>query len=133
MKKFRIPGQLTSLNEYTSACRSNKYTGARIKKREETVIRHSIRYQCLGYRFTVPVYVRFLWVCKDSRKDRDNIAFAKKFILDAMVDERLIADDGWNSVLGFMDDFAIDKDCPHIEVEVYREDEWPFKSTSQQI
>lgn len=130
MKVFRIPGDLATLNEYTFACRSNRFTGASIKKRQEKVIRHAIRYQLLGYKFKEPVYVWFHWICKNKRKDRDNISFAKKFIFDAMVEEAVIPDDGWDNVLGYFDSYGIDKDRPCIIVEIYRADEWPLKEFS---
>lgn len=48
----------------------------------------------------------------------DNIAFAKKFILDALVKKGVLKDDGWKWVKGFTDEFFVDKKNPRVEVEM---------------
>lgn len=69
-------------------------------------------------KITKPVTIRFRWIEKNSRRDMDNIAFAKKFILDALVKKGVLPDDGWKWVKGFRDEFEIDKGNPRIEVEL---------------
>lgn len=69
-------------------------------------------------KITKPVTIRFRWIEKNSRRDMDNIAFAKKFILDALVKKGVLQDDGWKWVRGFKDEFYIDKKNPRIEVEL---------------
>ena len=51
-------------------------------------------------------------------KDKDNIAFSKKFIQDALVLEGIIPGDGWKNIEGFVDNFFIDKQNPRIEVTI---------------
>lgn len=70
-----------------------------------------------------PVKIAFRWYEKNSRRDMDNIAFAKKFILDALVKKGVLQDDGWKWVKGFTDEFFIDKKNPRIEVELKTEEE----------
>ena len=71
----RLPG----LNEYISAERSNKHAAAGMKRQCEREIRLCIRAQWKGkVRFRRPVAMRYLWVEKNKRRDKDNIAFAKK-------------------------------------------------------
>jgi hypothetical protein len=43
---------------------------------------------------------------------------SKKFILDALVTNKVIKTDGWKGVVGFTDEFLIDKTNPHIEVDI---------------
>lgn len=57
----------------------------------------------------------FVWYCKNRRRDPDNIAFAKKYILDGM-QPHIIASDNWASISGFEDRFEIDS---RERVEVY--------------
>lgn len=58
------------------------------------------------------------WYCKNKRKDKDNVAFGIKFILDGMIEARVIANDGWGEVANFEHRFEVDKDCPRIEIEL---------------
>ena len=90
MKKYKltIPGLLPGLNEYIDAERSykGKYKAASMKRQAQNVIGYMIRTQLRGVRFTRPVVIRYLWVEPSRRRDKDNIAFAKKFIQDALVE-----------------------------------------------
>lgn len=71
--------------------------------------------------FTGKVKLAFRWYCKDKRQDLDNICFAKKFILDALVSSKVIEADGWRCVVGFTDEFYISKENPRIEVDIYEQ------------
>ncbi|WP_230197975.1 RusA family crossover junction endodeoxyribonuclease [Megasphaera massiliensis] len=68
-------------------------------------------------------YIKFHWVEKNKRRDKDNIAFAKKFILDALQEMGILQNDGWSEILGFSDTFDVDKDNPRIEVSLLSEEE----------
>ena len=68
-------------------------------------------------------YIKFHWVEKKTRRDKDNIAFAKKFILDALQEMGILQNDGWSEILGFSDTFDVDKDNPRIEVSLLSEEE----------
>ena len=54
-----------------------------MKRQAQNVIGYMIRTQLRGVRFTRPVVIRYLWIEPSRRRDKDNIAFAKKFIQDA--------------------------------------------------
>lgn len=99
---FEIPLKLPSLNEYTSACRSNAFKGSKMKKETEDSISLFLR---RVPEFEGPVFIGFHWIEKDNRRDLDNIAFAKKFILDALVKKGKLKDDGRKYVKGFRDTF----------------------------
>mgnify|MGYP003410152465 CR=1 FL=1 len=47
---------------------------------------------------------------------KDNIAFAKKFILDALQDLGVIGNDGWNEVGNLSDKYQVDRNDPHVDV-----------------
>lgn len=64
------------------------------------------------------VTLAFRWYEPNKRRDLDNIAFAKKFIQDALVRTEIIERDDWNGVAGFTDEFFVDKENPRIEVEI---------------
>lgn len=120
MLKFTIPGQLAGLNEYTKACRGNKYAAATMKSQAEHTVMGAIKRGTRGKKMDVPVYVKFRWIEPNNRRDLDNIAFAKKFILDALVKMGVLENDDRRHVVGFEDEFPPpDKMNPRVEVELH--------------
>lgn len=98
-----IPLKLPSLNDYVRVCRSNVFQAAKFKKDIERNI--GIFISCLPV-FEKPIKIKFLWVEKNKRRDLDNVAFSKKFILDAMVKFGRLHDDNRRFVTAFTDEFA---------------------------
>jgi len=114
-----IPGRLPSANEYINDSRGNKYKSAKVKKNLTESIAALIINKSKGVKFK-RVFVKFKWIEKDKRRDPDNIAFAKKFILDAAQLAGLIENDGQSQINGFVDEFDFDSDNPRVEVSFYR-------------
>lgn len=114
---FTIAGRMDGLNEYTRACRANRYAGADMKKRNQAVAAKAIRDAGI-----VPhrgrARIRFTWVEPNPRRDPDNVRFAAKFILDALVAEGIIEDDGQQVIGGIEDAFMVNAANPRIEVEI---------------
>lgn len=54
--------------------------------------------------------MRFEWHERTKRRDADNIASAKKYILDALVKNGVLADDSRKYVKGFYDTIIDDKE-----------------------
>ena len=52
----------------------------------------------------------FRWIEPNRRRDKDNVAFAKKFILDALVKAGKLKDDNRNCVIAFTDNFEYTKE-----------------------
>ena len=101
-----IPIKLPSLNDYIRACRANKFAGSQMKKKTEHDISVFIRKLP---KFDKPVSISFLWIEDNARRDLDNIAFAKKFILDALVSNGKLKDDNRKHVTAFSDSFEYRK------------------------
>ena len=118
MKTLIISGSLPNLNDYTKACRGNKYAGAKMKKEAENIITLYINQQFKGVKFDGTVELSFRWYEINRKRDLDNICFAKKFILDALVSNGIIVADGWRCVRGFTDNFFVDSNNPRIEVDI---------------
>ena len=93
--------KMPSLNDYVRMCRRSKYESAEYKKKLE---RELLKYIAIP-RIEKPVKIHFTWVEANKRRDLDNIAFAKKFILDAMVKGGYLKDDNRKCVTGFSDSF----------------------------
>ena len=118
-----IPGQLPSLNEYIAAERANRYKAAAMKRDAEQLIGLYARSQLRGVRFTGPVMMRYTWYEPNRRRAKDNIAFARKFIQDALVSAGVLQGDGWSCIGGFSDAFEVDGQNPHIEVHICTENQ----------
>ena len=121
MNSFTVQGTLPGLNEYVNACRASVYKGARMKKDADELIGWYIRMAIQRGDLKPPkgaVVVHFTWYEKDGRRDVDNVAFAKKFIFDALVKNKIIRDDRRKYVKGFTDAFReADKDYILVELE----------------
>lgn len=106
---FVINQKLCSLNEYINVCRANRYQAANFKREVEEVIGWAIKQaQAKGELKPIdePCRVYFEWHEKTAKRDCDNIASAKKFILDAMQKNEIIKNDNQKYIKGFTDTFV---------------------------
>lgn len=95
--------KLPTLNEYIAACRANKYHGAKLKRNSEQLVYT----QTLEIpQITKRVKFKFTWFEDTKKRDPDNVAFAKKFILDALQQNGKIPNDNAMYVAGFEDHFV---------------------------
>ena len=118
-----IAGRLDNMNDYTSACRTNQYKGAKLKQKNENAVKQAIYEQLGRLRIKKPVRMLYRWYEPNKRRDLDNIsAFGRKVIQDALVDTRVLQDDGWRYVKGFQDEFYVDKGNPRIEIEIIEDE-----------
>ena len=120
MNKIVIPHELMDLNKFINLQRSNRYAGAKAKKDQTNLCTMYIkRAMANGLKVEqYPITVKFNLVMPNRRKDKDNIAFAKKFCLDSMQAAGLIVNDGWKEIDGFEDTFEVDKDNPRVEISI---------------
>ena len=108
--KVEINMKLPSLNEYVRANRTvsrGYYAGAKMKNEVEEGIMYSL---ARLPKITKPVFIRFTWIEKNRKRDKDNIAFGKKFILDAMQKSGQLDNDNWKWIRGFSDSFELGDD-----------------------
>ena len=111
-----IPKELTDLNTYINAER-------RHRMQRETNVCIAYLKQAINKGFDIdrvkyPLQITFKWYAKDRRKDLDNIAYAKKYIMDAMQKVNLIENDGYKQVQRYTDIYLVDKDNPRVEIEI---------------
>ena len=103
-----IPCRLDGLNEYAAECRGNKYGGGKYKHKNEDIVLLAIRTSRLK-----PVrdayWVDITWYENRRTRDKDNVAFAKKFILDALQRARITKGDDNRYLEGFTDSFVYGK------------------------
>ena len=101
-----IPMKLPSLNEYINMCRTNPYKASKFKKDLEEDI--AFYFKDLP-KFENPIRIHFCWVEENKRRDLDNVAYAKKHILDALVKAGKLKDDNRKCVYAFTDTFEYEK------------------------
>lgn len=113
--KYVIDMKLPSLNDYIKVCRTNKYMAGKYKKDLEDKI---ALFLLKMPKYEKPIKIHFTWVEGNKRRDIDNVAFAKKFILDAMVKYGKLENDNRNYVYAFTDSFEYGKETKVIlEIE----------------
>lgn len=121
MNSFIIKQKLPSLNEYIAAINKDKYSGNNFKQDIEEMIGWAIK-QALVKGTLKPVkkpcIVEFNWFEKTAKRDCDNIASAKKFILDAMQKQGIIVNDSQRYIKGFRDTF-VKTDSDYVVVTLY--------------
>lgn len=89
--------QLTSLNKYINAERTNRFAAAKIKQNETELV----HWKCIEQKapkLKKLQSLEFIWKTKDRRQDKDNICFSKKFILDGMVKAGVIQNDTYDNL-----------------------------------
>ena len=118
MRTVEIPLKLPSFNEYVYACRTNKYMAAKMKRDLE----QEIGYFILDLpKYDKPIQIHFHWIEGNQKRDYDNICYAKKFILDALVKYQKLKDDNRNYVYSFRDTFEYKKGTTKVVLEI---EEW---------
>jgi len=103
-----IMGKLPGLNDYTDACRQNRYLGAKMKKDAQIQISWFLHRLP---QIKKPVKMWFTWQEADHRRDPDNVAFAQKFILDELVRLGKIPNDTGKWIRGLYHDFTYGPEC----------------------
>ena len=107
MQIFTIEQRLPGLNEYIHAVNINRYKGNALKREAQDAIGFAIKRARLEPVTKYPVAVFFEWHEKTRRRDLDNVASAKKFILDALQECGILEGDGQKQLVGFSDKFVI--------------------------
>lgn len=112
-----IPGRLDNLNDFIRADKASRYKGGEMKKQNESIVSVYIRKCLRDVNINKKVFMEYLWVEKNKRRDLDNISsFGRKVIQDALVNCHVLKNDGWEQICGFSDDFRVDAENPRIEV-----------------
>lgn len=103
-----MPGPLPGMNEIIAAAKSGRGKSnayARLKKYWHTIIILSIRQAKI--KPVESAVIEFVWAEKNKRRDPDNIVVGRKFILDGLVEARILKNDGWGQVLKFTDEWCV--------------------------
>jgi len=128
---FTINGTLNGLNDYIRAertqvgkGRSFLTKGALLKKDQQHKVAMCIRRDLKRLHIDCPVTLNYMFYEPNKKRDHDNVAsFCMKVTQDALVECKVIDNDGWRNIIAFHCDFDVDKKNPRIEVEIVAHDE----------
>lgn len=122
MKKLIIPGRMNGLNDYIAAERSSRKWAAAMKKEDETTVNWAANGCLRGWKASGPVRMHYKWYEPNTRRDKDNVSsYGRKIIQDALVKGGYLENDGWKNIVGFDDEFYVDKKMPRVEVWIDEE------------
>jgi len=106
-QQFFVPGPLPGMNEMIAAAKSGRGKGnaySRMKKdwtgQVVLAIRHA-RIKPMPY-----AMIEFEWHEENKRRNPDNIASGKKFIIDGLVEAGVLENDGWKQIVSFRDSWC---------------------------
>lgn len=106
MQIIDIRCKLPSLNEYVAECKKDYRAAGRMVKQHEQLIMVQLSKM---RKVKSPIHIHFQWHEKSRRRDKDNVAFGKKFILDAMQYAGKLPNDNNRYIAGFSDGFDYGK------------------------
>lgn len=95
-----IPERLAGLNDLIGAINRNRFLGNQLKQRETNLVAlYAKRLKPCEH----PVFIDFQYYEPNAKRDPDNIAAAKKFILDGLVVAGVLPNDTQKWIVGFSD------------------------------
>lgn len=101
-----LPFRFPDFNEYDYKARSHWSKGAAMKREYTEAVAFVAKAQKI--KPVESVRITFTWIEKNRKRDQDNIAFTKKFILDGLQMAGILTNDGWKQVIYFRDVFRVD-------------------------
>lgn len=117
--KLIIPDRFESLNEFLSANRGNKYSGAKMKKDNDDIVVFNARQQLKGLKITKPILIYYRFFEKEDNRDNDNVlSCAAKFVQDGLAKAGVIINDKRKYIHNFYFDVFIDNKNPRIEITI---------------
>lgn len=120
-----IPGKLPGMNEMIGAAKGMKGRGTLYSNmKREWTDRVCMLAKEAGIDKPGPfqgrVIISFRWFEESRRRDIDNVAAAKKFVIDGLVKAGVISSDGWRGVQSFTDSFDVRPERPGVAVTIQR-------------
>lgn len=120
---FRITGEYTDLNTYIGQERTHRHLAAKTKKEETWRVLAQIKQIFEGGRVLenmYPIHIVFVWATRNTRKDPDNVDFARKFLLDGMVHAGLLRNDSRKEIASLHSLYTVSA-TPYVEVWFFRD------------
>lgn len=104
-----VPGPLHGQNEMLNAHgfggggAGNGYAKAKKKWTDDIALLAKVN----RLRPVPRVHLRFIWREKHRRRNPDNVAAGKKLVIDGLVKAGILANDGWDEIASFTDEWHV--------------------------
>lgn len=121
MVSFFLPIRFPGLNEYSDAERTHRMVAAKMKKEYTNLVQEFCTLTRVQ-KFKGQVTLSFEWHEANNRRDPDNVVFAKKFILDGMVNAGVLVNDTQKYILGWDENWVVDPKNVGVMVSVVEYD-----------
>ena len=115
MQQFTIYGHLPSLNEIIKSAKKHFTVYSNMKRMYTKRVSKSVDHL---EPIKTPATFHIIYFMKNKKKDPDNIAVAKKFIFDGLIEAGKIPNDGWKEIASWHEEFKVDKNNERIEVYI---------------
>jgi hypothetical protein len=104
-----VPGPLPGMNEMIAAAKGSGGRGRAYStmKRDLTAVVAGVATRAQIPRFAGRVLLDFRWYEPNRKRDCDNVAAARKFVLDGLVAAGVLKGDGWRYVQSWTDRFDV--------------------------
>lgn len=120
MNEYRVSirGKFPSMNDFIAASRS-PYGGNNMKRQSQKIIKEHLKAQIGSEYINRPIKLHYHFYEPNKKRDKDNISgYFHKVFQDSLVELGIIKDDKWDYIIGYRDDFDIDRNCPRIEIRI---------------
>lgn len=108
VQRLWIPMRLPGLNEIIDAAKGMKGRGLLYAKMKAKLTNDiALLAKAAGLRPVQRGRFVFTWHEANRQRNPDNVAAGKKFILDALVAAKVLANDGWGEIAGWEDHFTV--------------------------
>lgn len=116
-QKLIIKGSLAGRNEAENAARSHWAVGNKLKQDNTNIV----KYECLAQKIKAidgQAYITVTFFEKDLKRDADNVIGGLKYVLDGLVNAKVIKNDTRKLVRLQVNPVELDRVNPRIEVEI---------------
>lgn len=117
--RLEIPFRLPGLNEWIKDERANRFKANKVKQdtqKDIGVFIHNAQIRNTLHSHDKPCRLTFHWTEGNSRRDLDNVAFATKFIQDALVAHGVFPDDSQRYIKELHHTVTVEKGTWAVEV-----------------
>jgi len=117
--KLTIPGELPDMNTIIAKANlgaKNYQAYSQLKEKNTGAVAWIAKTEIKKRLDRINVHIN--WVCKNRRKDKDNIMAGTKFVFDGLVKAGVISGDGWKQIGEISHSFEVDKKNPRVEVYI---------------
>jgi len=116
IQRLFIKGRFPGLNQIIKAAKESPHKYAELKREWTGIVYYEVLQAKL--RKMAQVFIKLTWHESDNRRDPDNVAAAKKFIFDGLVDSGILPTDSRKGIVGWQEQVIYASKVQGVEVEI---------------